>query len=148
MNDYTFSVHMGQDKKDIEAVQKGLTVIYSELGNNIVEKTGISELGRPIRIFMRNKENNIVGGIVGDVFGGWLYISLLWIEKSLRGKGYGTKLMSMIEKEATKMGCQNAHLDTYSFEARPFYKHHGYQVFATLEDYPKGQSKYFLKKQL
>jgi hypothetical protein len=41
---------------------------------------------------------------------------------------------------------QDAHLDTYSFEARPFYEKHGYSLFATLDDYPIGFSKYFLKK--
>jgi len=148
MDIYTFSTHLCQDRQDAEAARKGLSVIYSGLGSNIVEKTGIAELGRPVNIFVRNSEGEILGGIVGQVFGGWLYISLLWVDKSIRGKGYGTKLMHMAEEQAVSMGCTDAHLDTYSFEARPFYERLGYDVFATLEDYPKGHRKYFLKKRL
>lgn len=54
----------------------------------------------------------------------------------------------MIESEAAKLGCKYAHLDTYSFEARPFYEKHGYTLFATLGNYPEGHSKHFLKKTL
>jgi hypothetical protein len=54
----------------------------------------------------------------------------------------------MAEDEAMKIGCKYAHLDTYSFEARPFYEKHGYALFATLDNYPEGYSKYFLKRKL
>jgi len=54
----------------------------------------------------------------------------------------------MIESEATQQGCTHAHLDTFSYEARPFYEKLGYDLFATLEDYPPGYCKYFLKKSL
>ncbi|MFW9955730.1 MAG: GNAT family N-acetyltransferase [Candidatus Thorarchaeota archaeon] len=122
--------------------------IYSGLGKNIIEKTGMSELGKPLRIFMHNEQDEIVGGLAGNIFGGWIYISLLWIDKSIRGKGYGTKLMQMAQKEAIKSGCKHIHLDTYSFEARPFYERLGFEVFAVLEDYPQGHNKFFLKKHL
>jgi len=56
--------------------------------------------------------------------------------------------MTMLEQEVLRLGCTHAHLDTYSFEARPFYEKLGYELFATLEDYPPGCCKYFLKKTL
>jgi hypothetical protein len=31
---------------------------------------------------------------------------------------------------------------------RPFYERRGYEVFGTLDDYPKGHKKFFLKKKL
>jgi len=148
MSDYTFSKHISHEQQDIETIQKGMTAIYSGLGQSIIEKTGTSELGRPLRIFMWNRDHEIVGGLTGTVFGGWLYISLLWIEKSIRGNGYGTKLMGMAEREAAEAGCNYVHLDTYSFEAKPFYEKLGYELFAKLDDYPSGHCKYFLKKQL
>jgi GNAT superfamily N-acetyltransferase len=89
-----------------------------------------------------------VGGMIAHCFGGWMYISLLWIDKSLRNHGYGSELMQLVEAEAIQMGCIHSHLDTYSFEARPFYEKLGYQIFATLDDYPTGYCKYFLKKHL
>jgi GNAT superfamily N-acetyltransferase len=133
---------------DFKSAQDGYRAVLDGLGRNITSKTGNTELGRAVQIFMRDKENRVVGGVIGLTFGGWLYVSLLWIEESLRNKGNGTRLLKMIENEAVKLGCKHAHLDTYSFEARPFYEKHGYTLFATLDNYPEGYSKHFLKKTL
>ncbi|MDB5536981.1 MAG: Acetyltransferase family protein, partial [Devosia sp.] len=39
-------------------------------------------------------------------------------------------------------------LDTFSFQARPFYEKLGYSVFGTIPDYPPGGARYFLSKTL
>lgn len=148
MDEYTVSVHVCRNQQDMVATQEGLGMVLEGLGNNIMEKIGSTELGTSLRVFLRNNEGLVVGGVVAELFGGWVYVSLLWIEKSLRGKGYGTRLMRTVEREAMKLGCRNAHLDTYSFEARPFYEKLWYEVFATLENYPTGHCKCFLKKNL
>ncbi len=148
MNDFTFVTYSSREKHDLEILRKGMSTITSGLGNNIIEKTGITELGQSVGVIMRNNVDEIVGGVFGNTFGCWLYISLLWVEKTLRNQGYGTRLMKIIETESVNMGCTNAHLDTFSFEARPFYERLGYELFAVLDDYPKGHSKYFLKKRL
>ena len=49
---------------------------------------------------------------------------------------------------AASRGCFAATLDTHSFEALGFYQKRGYEVFGTLEDYPPGHTKYFLRKRL
>ncbi|MFX0095469.1 MAG: GNAT family N-acetyltransferase [Candidatus Hodarchaeota archaeon] len=144
MDEYIFSVH----KRKIEATKENLMVIYEGLGNNILKQLGQVELGKPIRIFIKSKKDEVVGGISASVFGNYVYIELLWIEESLRNKGYGTKLLNMIETEAKELGCKYAHADTYSFEARPFYEKNGYTLFGTLDDYIEGHSKYFLRKNL
>jgi len=148
MAQYSVSVHVCQSPQDVAATQEGVTAVLEGLGTNIVEKTGIAELGKSLRVFLRSAEGKVVGGVIAEVFGGWVYVSLLWVAKTLRGNGWGTRLMRTVEAEAVKLGCRHAHLDTYSFEARPFYEKLGYAVFATLEDYPQGYSKYFLKKTL
>jgi GNAT superfamily N-acetyltransferase len=133
---------------EIEAAKDGVSAILEGLGKNIVKNVGNIELGKSIHIFIRNNENKAVGGAITHLFGGWLYILLLWIEESLRNKGYGTELMNIVEREALEFGCKYAHLETYSFEAKPFYEKLGYKVFAMLENYPIGHKKYFLKKEL
>ena len=148
MENYRFVTYLCRDKQDWMAAQKGLAVIDSGLGRNITEKTGITEFGPAIRVLIKDKKDEIVGGVFGEPFGGWLYISVLWVKKTLRNNGFGTKLMDIIEDEAKKLGCTNVHLDTFSFEAPRFYERRGYEVFALLDDYPKGHSKYFLKKKL
>jgi GNAT superfamily N-acetyltransferase len=134
--------------KEMQFAQEAEMVILEGLGNNILEQLGDVELSRPIRIFIRNREDGVVGGVIANCFGGWMYISLLWVDKSLRNLGYGTRLMQMAESEAIQFGNTHAHLDTYSFEARHFYEKLDYELFATLEDYPLGHCKYFLMKRL
>lgn len=145
-NNLTFQVCRTSD--DFKSAEDGYQAVLEGLGRNIVSNIGNVELGKNVQIFLRNKEDKFVGGAIGSVFGGWLYISLMWIEESLRNQGYGTKLLKMMENEAIKLGCKNAHVDTYSFEAKPFYEKNGYTVFASLENYPEGHSKHFLKKKL
>lgn len=145
-NELSFQICRTPD--DFKSAEDGYQAVLDGLGKNIIKKIGNVELGKSVQIFIRNRENKVVGGAVSNIFGGWLYVSLLWIEESLRNKGNGTKLLKMTENEAVKLGCKYAHLDTYSFEARPFYEKNGYTLFATLENYPEGHNKYFLKKKL
>jgi GNAT superfamily N-acetyltransferase len=148
MDENGLSFQVCRTVDDFKSAKDGYQAVLEGLGRNIVSKTGNPELGRSVQVFIRDRENRVVGGVIGQVFGGWLYVSLLWVEESLRNKGNGTRLIKMIENEAVKLGCKYAHLDTYSFEARPFYEKHGYTLFATLDNYPEGYSKHFLKKAL
>ena len=148
MNDSDLSIQICKNPKEIQAAEGAEMAVLEGLGNNILEHLGNVELGRSIKIFLRDRTNKVVGGVISNSFGGWMYISLLWVDKSLRNRGYGNQLMHLVEEEAIQSGCRNAHLDTYSFEARPFYEKLGYELFATLEEYPQGYCKYFLKKRL
>ena len=56
--------------------------------------------------------------------------------------------MDAAEDYARKRGCHSAHLDTHSWQARPFYEKRGYELFATLDDFPPGHKKFFLRKKL
>ena len=60
----------------------------------------------------------------------------------------GSRLMSLAEAEAMKRGCHAAWLDTFEFQAKAFYERIGYSCFATLPDFPKGSSRYFMWKDL
>jgi GNAT superfamily N-acetyltransferase len=97
---------------------------------------------------LHGPDEEIVGGVLGEVYWGWLYVDLLWVQDDLRGRGYGHRLMTVIEQQAQQRGAKNAYLDTFSFQALDFYERQGYQVFGELEDYPPGHQRYFLKKRL
>ena len=56
--------------------------------------------------------------------------------------------MSMIEDLGREKGCTRAHLSTFSFQAKAFYESLGYEVFATLDDYPPGHARSFMRKVL
>jgi len=148
MGGYSYSQHLCDNPQAIETSEEGLAALLEGLGRRILKHLGPVELGRSVRIFLSDPEGKVVGGAIGELFGGWLYVSLLWVEESLRSQGFGTELMGRLEREAARLGCKHAHVDTYSFEARPFYEKLGYDLFATLEGYPEGHCKYFLKKAL
>jgi len=144
----TIQVYMCETRQQREESAALLEAVYRGLGENIVEHCGPMELGRVVRAFLLDARGTVVGGVDGLVFGGWLYVKLLWVASALRSRGHGGRLLDRLEQEAVRLGCTHAHLDTYSFEARPFYEKHGYEVFATLDDFPPGHRKHFLHKRL
>ena len=103
---------------------------------------------RRLCLFIRDEQNNIIGGLLGETAWGWLHVSILWLSDDLRGQGYGSRLLAMAEAEALIRGCHSAHLDTMDFQALPFYQKHGYLVYGQLDDFPIGHSRYFLRKKL
>lgn len=99
-------------------------------------------------ITMRDANNEIMGGLVGGTYWGWLNVDYLWVSEEARGMGFGARILHMAEAEARRRGCHSVHLDTLSFQALPFYQKHGYEVFGSLEDHPVGHTRHFLKKKL
>ena len=102
----------------------------------------------PVAVFVRNDDDEILGGVSGYLNWNWLQISLLWVDASLRGQGVGRQLMEKLESTGRDKGCAWAHVDTFSFQACGFYEGLGYKVFATLDDYPPGHTRHYLKKRL
>ena len=97
-------------------------------------------------LFVRDNLEGIVGGLLGYTHWGWLFVENLWVAESIRGLGYGQRLMHHAEREARTRGCQHAYLDTFSFQALEFYQKLGYERFGQLDNYPPGHTKYFLQK--
>jgi len=91
----------------------------------------------------------MVAGLTAHTWGRWLHVDLLWVHEGRRGSGLGTRLLGRAEQVAREeRGCVGARLDTWGFQARPFYEKHGYAVFGVLEDYPPGETEYLLAKRL
>jgi ribosomal protein S18 acetylase RimI-like enzyme len=102
----------------------------------------------PVNFLLRGACGDVLGGLLGQIWGGWLHVTHLWVAEAARGSGHGTRLMRSAEAYARARGAVGATLDTFSFQARPFYERLGYEVFGILEGYPPGAAKYFLRKSL
>jgi ribosomal protein S18 acetylase RimI-like enzyme len=101
-----------------------------------------------LAVFARDQRGTLRGGLLGYTHWRWLYVGQLWIDGAVRGSGVGRELMRRAEAEAVRRGCRHAHLHTHSFQARGFYERLGYRVYAELEDYPPGHTRYSLRLQL
>jgi GNAT superfamily N-acetyltransferase len=102
---------------------------------------------RPLTVTVRER-GKIVGGLAGETFWGWMFVSLLWVSDAHRGHGYGSALMDTAEKEACSRGVRNVYLDTFSFQAPGFYQKLGYREFARLDEFPAGQRRIWMTKAL
>lgn len=123
-----------------------------EMVETIINLRNVKLTGRdewyPVAFFLKSEEGEILGGLLGQIWAGWLYVGTLAVHEPVRGHGYGTKLLARAEQYAVGRGCTNAWLNTFSFQARPLYERLGYRVFGTLDDYPQGHSLFFMTKRL
>ena len=92
--------------------------------------------------------NEVKGGLWALSLWGSFYVALVVAPADGRGQGLGREMMLAAEAEARRQGCRDMWLDTFAFQARPFYEGRGYEVFGTLDDYPEGHKKFFLRKTL
>ena len=138
MNDFSCILEEDININDIDFIKKELNK-YNE---NFTEPDN----HKILNVIIKDNNNNILGGLLGGTYWGWLYIDRLWIDEKYRKNGLGTKILEIAEKEAKKRGCKFAHLDTHDFQAVDFYIKKGYEIISRLNDLPKGYNKYLMKK--
>jgi len=93
-------------------------------------------------------DDEVVGGIVGEVWMTVLFIQFFWIEAQFRGKGHGTALIEKIEQEARQFGAVRSYVDTMSVQAPAFYRACGYEAFGAIDGYPGGVTRHWFTKAL
>jgi len=96
----------------------------------------------------RDDSGKLIGGIACTIVGLWLEIDYMWVDSSQRYKGLGSQLLIEAEAEAIRRGCKYATLFTCSFQARPFYEKHGYELVYVQKHYPVNNIKYHMTKTL
>jgi GNAT superfamily N-acetyltransferase len=138
-----------EETLQIAFVEKPEEAAWGIIGRGVheynIEKTGDEAFER-LCFVVQTAEGDIVGGVIGELFWGWLHVDLLWVQDDLRGQGYGHRLMVQIEDEARRRGAVGAYLDTFSFQAPEFYLRRGYELFGQLVEFPPGHQRMFLRK--
>ncbi len=101
-----------------------------------------------LSVILQEENGRVVGGVVGGTIWGWFLVEAVWVADELRGQGYGRQLLARAEEVARSRGCGHAILDTFTFQALPFYQEQGYVIYGQLDGFPAGHTRYSLKKDL
>src|SRR5262245_42795758 len=112
-----------------------------------VARTGIAD-GLLLSIFVRDDAGEIAAGLYGWTWGECCEVRYLWVREDRRGQRLGSQLLRAAEAEAVRRGCRQIVLDTHSFQAPDFYRKHGFEVLAVLQNYPRGHDRIHLRKRL
>ena len=130
------------------AAAQDIRLVNEALDRFNFEATRIPYAPQPVNLFLRTEGGELKGGLIGRVLAGWLHIGTLWVDAEYRRRGWGAELMRNAEEEASAKGCTYVWLDTFEFQARPFYERLGYECFGVLNDHPIGHTHYFMYKRL
>jgi GNAT superfamily N-acetyltransferase len=137
--DYVVAVETEPKSNDMVTIIQGLTAFNAEQANG--------DTPNYLLVTVRDG-GEVVGGLVGATYLGWLQVQAFWVPESMRGAGLGRSLLALAEAEAVRRGCPRVFLETLSFQALPFYEKCGYKVFSKLAGFPPGGARYALTKEL
>lgn len=138
MAEFTLTIETHPDAQDRQVVIDGLIAF----NRAVIGDPGLI----PVGVFVRDAKDDVVGGALGVIKWRWLYLEKLWLPNELRGSGLGTRVMTSVEHFARTHDCLGVHLDTFEFQALPFYKKLGYDVFGVHDGFPPGYKQYHLRK--
>ena len=140
MPNLTITSEPDAPQAEVRAIGDGLDAF----NNGVLGDPGYS----PVRLFLRDEDGAIAGGLVAEIYLEWMYVRILWIADAHRGQGHGAALMRRAEDEAKGRGCRAVWLDTFTFQAPELYRKLGYREFGRLDDYPPGHARHFFVKSL
>ncbi|HEY2034744.1 MAG TPA: GNAT family N-acetyltransferase [Rhizomicrobium sp.] len=101
-----------------------------------------------IAVTIRDDGGAICGGAIAYLFGDNCYIDTVWTGDAARGRGFGRRIVCMVEDEARKLGARGVWLYTASFQAKPFYEKLGYTQFGELQWPGSDLKRHFMRKAL
>lgn len=99
-------------------------------------------------ILLKDENDKVVGGLVASYRWGGFHIEMVALPAALRGRGFGSELLRLAEKEARERGCHHMLLDTQAFQAKPFYERHGFVVFGEIDGPEPYYPRFFMRKTL
>ena len=122
-----------------------------ELTRNLVEynrSVGPPEGWQELVISVEADQSPVLGGLTGYTHWQWLFVERLWVRAAARRQGIGARLLAQAEQTARERGCMGSWLDTFSFQARDFYRRQGYEEFGSLMNFPPSHSRHYMWKRL
>jgi GNAT superfamily N-acetyltransferase len=136
-----FTEKLDPTQDDIDAVLAALAASESMDGRDAGHQ--------PFSVLLSDTPGGpVTGGLYGYQLFDWLFIQFVAVPRALQGQGVGRDLMARAESWARERGLAGLWLDTFAFQARPFYEKLGFTVFGTIENHPRGSRRFFMQKRL
>lgn len=136
--------HLEYQEEPIPADEK---ILFNGINDDAAKKKGMERV-KPFRIYIKDSTQSVLAGATGVTRYGCLYVNLLWVKESFRGRGFGKKLMQEAEKIAQERKCTFATVNTMDWEALSFYQSIGYRIEFVREGFDKASKMYMLRKKL
>ena len=131
-----------------EALAKALSQGIVDFNRGAIPDLEPNEAEIRFHVVATDDDGALTGGLRGACYWNTLHIELLWLDDSARGSGTGRRIIEAAEAFARENKCENALVETTSWQAKPFYEKNGYTLMATLEGRPKGHASHYLSKAL
>lgn len=61
-------------------------------------------LREKVSSFVKDDNQKTLGGILGEIKWGWLYVEGLWVDERVRASGVGSQLLNQLERYAMTKG--------------------------------------------
>ena len=100
----------------------------------------------PLAVLLHDDAGAVIGGLWGVTVYSWLAINMLFVPAPLRRRGLGSALVRAAEAEARGRQCVGMQVDTFGFQAQPFYERLGFTVFGVQSNFPPGHRCVYLRK--
>lgn len=132
------------------AVAQNPTQENDEFVRNALHEYNVAQIGQDkhYSVFAFSPEEKIIGGVLVYQEAQSIFIDILWVDESERGKGLGTELLLAAEKEAVRRKVLYSTTDTLAFQAVDFYRKNGYEQIGIVKEYIEGHDRYFFRKKL
>lgn len=137
---YRITLELNPKKEELALLKTGM-----------VENAKLKEIHDTTQRFafiIRDESGEVLGGVDASIWFGCLHIKHLWVDESIRGSGYGAKLMLSAENFATEKGCTFTTANTMIMEVVSFYTKLGYEIEFERKGYQKNSVMYYLRRDL
>jgi len=103
--------------------------------------------GRNLNLYAYDGKE-IVGGLMGYIKFNWLYIDVLHVDERMRGQDIGSSLIAEAEKFVKENKLTGMYVNTFDFQAKPFYEKCGFEACGCIENMPPESKMWILKKEI
>ena len=137
--------HVIEPAADPDAAYGQILARLLEFNASVMGEAG----GTPFALTIRDPDTGeVTGGLWALTLWGSFYVALMIAPQGARGRGLGSEMMRQAEAEAVRQGCREMWLDTFAFQARPFYERLGFTVFGQLDGPAPAFPRWFMRKAL